>query len=414
VDIPRLIPIERHFPDYHLHDLAGAIRAEFHRAGPPIAGGARIAVAVGSRGLANLPLIVRTVVDCVKEAGGRPFIVPAMGSHGGATPEGQLGVLEGYGVTEDFIGAPIESSLAVAELPRGDLPNRVYMDRRAFEADGTIVINRVKPHTDFHGPIESGIMKMCVIGLGKHAQALEIHRFGVYGLRELIGPTARQVLKHGRILLGLGLVEDAHEQTAMVRAVRPAEFEEVEAILLAESRRLMPGLPVDNLDVLIVDEMGKEISGTGLDTNVIGRMRMKFEPEPDRPRITNIVVCDLTDASHGNALGVGLSDFITRRLYEKIDFRATYENVITSTNLERGKLPIVAECDRQAIGYALRTCGPIAPLDAGIIRIKNTLRLSEMLVSRPVLAALAGREDVAITGEERETVDAGGNLSEVW
>lgn len=294
------------------------------------------------------------------------------------------------------MGAPIKSSMQVVELPNDGIVNSVYMDKNAYEADGTIIINRIKVHTDFHSSTESGLIKMCVIGLGKHKQALAIHSYRVYGLKNLILPTARQVLKHGNILLGIGLVENAYDETAIIKAILPEKLEEEELKLLQYNRTHMPSIPVSQLDVLLVDEMGKDISGVGIDTNIIGRIGIQSETAPESPKITNIVVSDLTEASHGNALGMGLAEFITKKLFNKIDFKATYENVITSTFLDRGKMPIVADTDLQAFQYAIRTCGPIEIEKARVIRIKNTLHLSEIYVSPAVLEEIKDKQNITI------------------
>ena len=376
--------VQQQFESTRVKDVEATVINELLASGLNIKPGARIAIATGSRGVSNIAKVVRTVAQYLKSIGASPFIVPAMGSHGGATASGQKEVLESYGITESYCGVPIQSSMEVVELPQGDLKNKVFMDKHAYLSDGVIVINRIKPHTDFHGSLESGLMKMCVIGLGKHKQALAIHRFGVYGLRDMIPPTARQVLKTGKIILGIGLVENAYDETAIIRALRPDVMELEEKKLLDRAREYMPSLPVNELDILIVDEMGKDISGVGIDTNIIGRIAIKGEMDPLTPNITTIIVTDLTDVSHGNALGMGLADIITKKLYNKIELQATYENVITSTFLERGKMPVVADTEQQALLYALRTSGPIAVKDARIIRIKNTLRLGEMYVSRPV------------------------------
>ena len=381
-----LTRVLQHFPRPRIADdqLETVVRAQIRASGVAIPSGAHIAIAVGSRGIANIAAIVRITVDAVKEAGSVPFIVPAMGSHGGATAEGQQQVLASYGISEASVGAPVRASMDVVELPQDGLPNRVYMDRLAYEADATIVVNRVKVHTDYHGPIESGLVKMCVIGLGKHKGALEIHRHGTRGLKELIVPSARRVLKHGRILLGLAIAENACDEIAIIKALKPDEFEREEEQLLRWAKAHMPSLPVRQLDVLIVDEFGKDISGTGLDPNIIGRTKIRTQPDPECPDITSILLLDLTDASHGNAIGMGLADVITRRVFDKIDFAATYENVITSSFLERGFLPIVADDERAGLEYALRHCGSADPDNPRIMRIRNTLKLESLWVSAAV------------------------------
>lgn len=410
MNIPELIKVKRKFNNDRIENIEETVRQQIESSGVKIEKGKSIAIAVGSRGVANIHRIAKATVQYVKEAGAFPFIIPAMGSHGGATAEGQKAVLEGYGVTEKYTGAPIKSSMQVVELPQEGLKNRVYMDKHAFEADGTIIINRIKVHTDFHGTYESGLVKMCVIGLGKHKQALEIHRYGVYGLRELIPQTARQVLKHGNIIMGIGVVENAYDETVVIRAMKPSEIETEEIKLIQYNREIMPSLPAGHIDLLIVDEMGKNISGTGMDTNIIGRMRIAGCQEPEFPRVTNIVVTDLTEASHGNALGMGLADFTTKKLADKIDFKATYENTVTSTFIDRAKMPIVADNDRQAIEWALRTCGPIDIENARIVRIKSTLKLDEVYVSAALLDEVKAKDNVEVDGGFKPLLDDKGNL----
>lgn len=407
MDFPKLIKVRQSFAADQLTDIEGAVRQEIDRIGLTIEPGARIAITVGSRGIANLDRIVRATVDAVKARSASPFIIPAMGSHGGATADGQTDVLAGYGITEDAVGAPICSSMEVVELPQGSVGHKLYQDKLAYEADGIIVLNRVKVHTDFHGATESGLLKMCVIGLGKHKQALAVHRYGVHGIRDLLPTAAEQIIRSSRIILGLGIVENAYDQTCVIRAIRPQEMRQEEMKLLEICRRNMPRLPVSRLDLLIVDQMGKEISGSGMDTNIIGRMAIRGEAEPAFPDIRTLIVTDLTAASHGNAAGMGLADFTTKRLQNKIDYQATYENILTSTFTERGKMPIVAETDRQAAQFAMRTWGPVDPEDAAIARIKDTLHLAHLYVSKPVLQRCDGLEQL---GDEQEQFDADGAL----
>lgn len=401
----KLIRVKQKFPNECIEDIETAVKDEMQKSEAKFIRGSIIAIAVGSRGIKNIHRVVKATTEYLKTLGVKPFIVPAMGSHGGANAKGQKEVLESYGITEEYVGVPIRSSMEVIELPQGDLCHKVFMDRYASEADGIIVINRVKVHTDFHGKTESGLLKMCVIGLGKHKQALEMHRYGVYGLRELIPIAAKHILLNSKILLGIGIVENAYDQTMVIKAVRPEVMEEEEVKLLDICRENMPKLPVDRLDLLIVDEMGKDITGVGIDPNITGRIRIRNEKEPEKPDITNIVVTDLTESSHGNALGMGLADFITKRLYDKIDFKATYENVLTSTFLERGKMPIVADTDKKAVEYALRTCGQISPENARVIRIKNTLHLGEIYVSQSVYEEIKECENIEIMGQFEEMID---------
>ncbi len=410
MEIPKLLKVRQFFNRERIEDIEDRVRGEIVKLGISIRPGSEIAIAVGSRGIKNIERIVKATVDTVKASGGKPFIVPAMGSHGGATVEGQKRLLEGYGITEDYIGAPIRSSMEVVELPSNGLENRVFMDRFAYSADGTIVINRIKPHTDFHGEVESGLLKMCVIGLGKHKQAIEIHRFGTYGLRHLIPLTAEKIIRYGNILFGIGIVENAYDETMIIEGVMPEEFREADKRLLGVAKENMPSLPIERLDLLIIDEIGKEISGSGMDTNIIGRIYIDGEPEPEKPRITRIMVADLTEKTHGNAIGLGLADFTTKKLFDKINFEATYQNVVTSTFVLRGKIPVIAEDSRTAIEWALKTCGPIEIEDARIIRIKNTLSLSELYVSKSVLEEI--RDRVEIIGDFMDTCNEKGELTD--
>jgi hypothetical protein len=402
------------FPRPRLTDLAGAVRGqlEAHRRLFPPTG--TIAIGVGSRGVANLAEIVRSTVDTLRGWSLSPFIVPAMGSHGGATAQGQRQLLEDYGVTADAMGCDIRSSMDAVALDRGDLAHELFMDRHAHGADGVVLINRIKPHTDFHGSYESGLAKMAVIGLGKERQAIEMHRFGVPGLRDGIPRAAARVLASGKIIAAIGIVENAYDETMAIEALPASQVLAREPALLEIARANMPVLPVPALDVLIVDQLGKNISGTGMDTNVIGRMRIAGEPEPASPRIRAIMVSDLTTPSHGNATGTGLADVITRRLFDKIDVGVTYTNVFTSGFPERGKMPIVAPTDADAYACAVRACGPIEPGAERIARIRDTLHLSEVYVSAAVREDLLGRSDVEMVGGPEEMFEEGGALRPIF
>ncbi len=375
MNLPQMFLIRQRFAAGKLADVAGTLHAELAHCS--IGTGKRIAIAVGSRGIANLPAIVRGVADWVRAQGGEPFIVPAMGSHAGATADGQRQLLEKLGIT----GAPIRSTMEVVSLG-----GNAFLDRYAFESDGVIVINRVKPHTSFHSRYESGLMKMLAVGLGKHTGAEAIHRLGVPGLREEIPVVARQVLATGKILFGVALVENAYDETLALAAIPAIEISVREPSLLELARANMPHLPVDDIDVLVVDEIGKEISGTGMDTNVIGRLRIAGEGEPSRPRIKRIVVRDIRGDS---AYGIGLADVTTSRLVKSANWKMTQTNVETSGFLERGKLPVVMETDAQAIEWAL-------PAGSRVVRIPNTLRLEWVLVSESVRQGIAGRNTIEV------------------
>lgn len=411
--LPELTRVRQLFASDAIKDVAGAVRAELEHCPVPIPAGAEIAIAVGSRGIAHLAEIVRETAAWVIRKGGRPFIVPAMGSHGGATADGQRKVLGHYGVSEATVGAPVRSSMAVIELDRGDTGVPVYFDAEASRAHGTIIINRIKPHTSFHGRYESGLLKMIAIGLGKHEQAKAIHQYGLKGLRDLMPRVAMQVLKQGRILLGVAVVENAYEQTQVVKAVPAVAIADEEPGLLEIARANMPGLPVEDIDILVIDEMGKNISGLGIDPNVIGRLRIRGQPEPAAPRIAMIVVRSLTVESQGNAVGVGLADIITRRLFSAIDLGATCENALTSTFTERAKIPMIAETDQQAMEFALRAMPGTAGAGLRVIRIRNTLHLDELLVSPAVLDDIRGRREIEVAEPAGPWFDAAGAMSDV-
>lgn len=412
----RLIKIRQHFDAKALEDVRAALRSQLTRVDSSrIRPGARIAIGVGSRGISNLALVVKEVSDFVKARGAEPFIVPAMGSHGGATADGQREVLRLNGVSEETTGAPVHATMDVVELPRGALPHRIFMDRNAHESDGVILINRIKPHTDYHGRYESGLMKMALIGLGKLEGALAVHDFGIDGLRNMIGRGASHVLATGKILAGIGLVENAFHNTMMVRVLKGDEIADHEPALLRAATENMPSLPVDTIDVLVIDRMGKNISGVGIDPNITGRIGVRGQSDPPKPLIKSIMVCDLTDVSHGNAIGVGLADVITRRLYDKIERGEMYRNVVTSSFLERGKIPIVAENDREAFEIALRGCGHISAGQERFIRILDTLQLEEMYVSDAIAKELRTSPRIEVVSAEAvagaELFDGAGRLT---
>lgn len=374
--------------------------------------GARIAITAGSRGIANIERILKHLVHILKENSANPFLIPAMGSHGGGTAEGQLEILESLKITEDSIGVPILSSMEVVEIGRSSFGFPVLVDRHAAEADGIIVVNRIKPHTEFEGPIESGLIKMMAIGMGKHKGCLQVHKQTVhYGYREVIPEIGRVILGRLPILFGLAIVENVYDETALIRAILPSQFFVEEENLLAKAKRLMARLPFDEIDVLIVDEMGKNISGTGMDTNVIGRIMFIGEKEPEHPKITRTVVLNLTEESHGNAIGIGLADYTTQRLVDKIDALATSINSIAGMTPEKGRIPIALKTDREAVEAALTTIGAVDPEEARVVHIKNTLLIAEFDISEALLEEVKGREDLKLV-EELGTLsfDRKGNL----
>ena len=359
--------------------------------------GARIALTAGSRGIAHIDHILRHLVQTVRQKGGHPFLLPAMGSHGGGTSEGQVEVLKSLGVTEESTGAPIVSSMDVVEIGKSRFGFPVMVSKPAAEADGIIVVNRIKPHTEFEGPIESGLIKMMAIGMGKHRGCFEVHKQAVqYGYRDVIPEIGGVILSKLPILFGLGIVENIYDETAVIRAVLPSRFVEEEKELLSLAKKLMARLPFDKIDVLIVDQMGKNISGTGIDTNVIGRIMFIGEREPEKPNITRIVVLDLTEASHGNAVGIGLADYTTQRLVKKLDLSALATNAITAMTPEKGRIPIAMPTDQAAVDAALDTIGSIPPQEARVVHIRNTLEIGELEVSKAFLPEMEGRTDLEV------------------
>lgn len=347
--------------------------------------GTNIAITVGSRGIADIVPVLKTVIGLLKEEGFQPYLIPAMGSHGGGTPEGQRKVLAGLGITEEEMGVPIKACSNAVKI--GEVaPNvPVFLNEVAVESEGIIVINRVKPHTSFRGPVESGLMKMLAVGLGNPQGAATMHKFGPAGLREFIPKVANYILKNAPILYGIAIIENAQEKTAYVEGVEPEEFYQKEQQLLEKARSLMPRLPFQELDVLIVREIGKCFSGTGMDTNIIGRLRIQGEPEPEYPRIKRIVALDISERSEGNATGIGLADFTTDRLLAKVDWKTTYLNVLSTTFVQRAMIPMHFPTDGETIENALRSLGAKDVDEARVLVIKNTLDLSEIEFSESLL-----------------------------
>jgi hypothetical protein len=353
-----------------------------------------VAVGVGSRGIANLAAIVRATIAGLKAAGWQPFIVPAMGSHGAATAEGQAGVLAGYGITEERVGAPVRATMETVVAGRLEDGTPWHVDRFAFEAGAFFLVARVKPHTSFRGPVESGPAKMCCIGIGKQPGAQLMHTDGPAGLSRRVPQAARSAERSGLLLGALAIVENQRDETALVRGLSAAQVGgPAEEELLRDAARLLPRLPFERVDVLLVDRMGKDMSGTGMDTNVINRFRIVGQAESGKPQVTSIVAMDLTDATHGNAMGIGNADFIPARLLAKVDLVATYTNAITagSIGILRPHLPTILASGLDAVRAAVTMCG--APEgDVRLAWIHDTLHTEVMAVSPALLAATPGLE----------------------
>lgn len=393
--------VEQRFHAPKLADIQGKVHSELLR----IASNAdlkdkRIAVTAGSRGIQSIVPVLQTVVNFLKQKGAAPFIVPAMGSHGGGTVEGQLQMLSSLGITEDSIGVPVLATTDVVEVGHyNGIP--VFQNRNAYESDGIIAVNRVKTHTSFKSKLESGLSKMLVVGLGNPTGAANIHRFGVEGMKTLIEPMARVILDRTPVLFGLAIIENAEETTADIVGVQPDEWIDREADLLKKSKTLLPSLTFPEIDLLIVEEMGKSFSGTGMDTNVIGRLRIHGQAEPESPNINRIVVLDLADSSYGNANGIGLADITTDKLVRKIDDKSTYLNVMSATFVLRAMIPMAAPTEEKAIGWAIRSLGEIDPTQLKIVRIPNTLHLQHMWVSDALLEEAKAFAHVKLLNQEQ-------------
>lgn len=394
-----MIKVGLEFPNEKIADIEREVENEINKICINIKPKGTIAIAAGSRGISNIDVIIKTIIKTLIDRQFKPFIFPAMGSHGGANAKGQTEVLESFGITKETMGVPIKSCMDVVQLDSDGLDIDVFMDKHAYNADGIIAINRIKAHTDFTAETESGLLKMLVIGIGKHKQALAVHQRGIYGLSVMIPQIAKRVLGSGKIIMGLGIVENAYDETMIIKAIAPESFEAEEKELLKISKRNMPSLPVNELDILIIDQMGKDVSGSGMDTKIIGRRYIKNEEEFESPQIGKIIVSDITDGSHGNAIGIGLADFTTKRLFDKLDLDATYENVLTSTFVERGKIPIITANDKQAYEYALRVSAAVDSSTLKVMRIKNTLNLSEMYVSKAVYDLISCKHGIETLSE---------------
>lgn len=410
---PRMALVKQSSDIPAIEDVVTVVRQEIAALNLKPPGQARIAIAVGSRGISNHALVVKTIADELKALGTKPFIVPAMGSHGSATAEGQIMVLETLGITEKNMGVPICSSMEVVQLGITATGIPVLIDKIAFESDGIVLVHRVKAHTDFDGAIESGMMKLITIGLGNHQGAQMAHRFAVQrGFNQVIPVVARFVLQKAPVLFGLGLVENFYHKTAIIKAAKPDQLEETEKELLREAKRMMARIPFATLDVVIVQEIGKKISGTGMDTNVVGRMYNVAEPEAEFPKYTRIVALDLAEDTYGNAVGIGMADLTTRRLVDKIDYKATAINCLAGSAPEKGRVPITMESDKDAITAALMLCGPVTQENARMVWIKNTLELEQFYISEALLPEIRGNPNIeVIAGLAMLPFAADGNLS---
>ncbi len=410
MELFKIARVRQLLDDSRLENIEETVYQEIESLGirGKISKGDKVAIGAGSRGITNIERIVKQVVDYLKSLGAAPFIFPAMGSHGGATAEGQLKVLETLGITEKYLGCPIQSSLDVIKVGESEDGIPVYLDKFAAGADHIVIINRVKSHTFFHGEIESGLTKMCVIGLGKHKAALATHSSAVLRLGQhsiLLRRIAQVLMRNHPLLFGLAIVENAFGETAIIKALAGDEIEKEEPKLLAHTKEISPKLPSDTLDLLIIDEMGKDISGPGMDRNITGRGIGISEP-----KILRIFVRDLTQKSYGNAIGIGQADFTTTRLVKKIDRKATYANVLTSMIPDSAKIPAYFDFDQEALEAAFMTIDKKAK-DIEAVWIKNTSHLTEFYVSESLLPIVRKRNNLKLeSGLQPLQLDKEGNL----
>ena len=383
VPLPRMFHAAQAFPDRHIErqDIRQAIFDEIERAGVGgrVKPGMRVAITAGSRGIRNVDEITRSVVSFVRSRGATPFIVPAMGSHGGATAEGQRELLAGYGITEEAMGCEIRSSMEVQLLGTSELGKPVYMDKNAFESDGVILSCRLKPHNAFRGPVESGPCKMMTVGLGKQRGAEQVHSDGMDIIAQNIPTMAKVTLSTGKILFAIPCLENAYDQTLMFEAIPAEKILEREPELLKIAFKNMPSILVGSGDVLIVDRIGKNFSGTGVDPNITGTFSTPYAS--GGVQVQRTCFLDLSPESHGNALGVGLASCITRRIFDQIDTDAMYTNCLTSTVIKSAMVPCVMNDDLEAIRFCLHTCNRIDRANPRIIRIRNSLHLGEVMLS---------------------------------
>ncbi|MFP6601747.1 MAG: lactate racemase domain-containing protein [Pirellulaceae bacterium] len=415
---PQLFRLRQQFEGPVVDDVAGEVEQQLASLAlaEKIQPGQSVAITAGSRGIANIEIIIRGICQHLKALGAEPFIVPAMGSHGGGTAAGQQQIIESYGITEEFCGCPIRASMDTVVVCRAEEGFPVHFDQQASEADHVFVCGRVKPHTGFHGDIESGLMKMMLIGLGKHAGALIYHRAIMnYSFGQIVRSVAREVLAKCRIVGGLAIVENAYDETAKLAGVAPEKFEEEEKGLLVLAKQWMPRLPFDQVDILTIDEIGKNISGSGLDTNVVGRKYLDHRAaEEEYPKVKKIIVRGLTAETHGNAAGIGLAEFCLSRVVEQMNVQATRVNCLTGGHPTGAMIPLDYETDRETLDMALSTIGLIKPRESRLMWIRDTLDVAEVECSAAYMEEAQQRADLEVLTPLRDMpFDADGNLPDV-
>jgi hypothetical protein len=417
--LPRIFKIHQKIATPRLADVPKEMNALLDRFGLPgkIKPGERIALTAGSRGIRDKAKVLKVIATRLKALGAKPFLVPCMGSHGGATAAGQVEMLKHLGITEEFIGAPIVSSMEVKEIGRTKFGTPVLIDANiCAQADKIIVVNRIKPHTDFDFEIESGLNKMMVIGMGKHKGALMAHRLTIkHGYSTMLSEVQPIILKALPFFFGVGIVENQYDQTASLHLLEPQNFWEGEKPLLKKAKEIMPRLPFKQMDILVVDEIGKNISGAGMDPNVTGRLYFIGSPPLKEPKITRIFVRDLTPETEGNAIGIGFAEYTTTRLVKKIDPVPTAINSITGMGPECGRIPIAFDQDREALQAAFDNSGVLDAKDLRLVWIKNTLEMEYLWASEPMFnEAKANPLLEVISGLQDIPFDAAGNMVMAW
>jgi hypothetical protein len=409
--VPPLIKIRQNFPRPVITDIEGAVRRQIlkERIVSTIKPGMHIAITAGSRGVANIHIVIREICRICKERQALPFIVPAMGSHGGATAEGQRALIEGYGITEEFCSAPIRSSMETKYIGDTEEGNPVYIDKNAAEADGIIVVGRVKPHTDFRGPYESGIMKMMTIGLGKQYGAEQFHKKGAKYMAHNIPLYGNAIRTHTNVLFALALVENAYDETCIIQSMANEEIPQAEPPLLEKAKSLMGRILFDSTDVLIIDRIGKDISGTGMDPNVTGTFITPYAS--GGIQAMKRVVLDLTDKTHGALLGLGMADATTQRCFDRCNLYATYVNALTNTIFDGARIPLIFQSDKDAIQACLKYCGDNDKDNPRVVRIQDTLHLEEIWISEALLDEARENPMIEVLEEVKELpFDKDGNL----
>ncbi len=404
ISLPKMAYVDQEFPRPKVEDFAAAIQDQLaqHKEAIGDLSGKKIAITIGSRGITNQTEIAKALIDELKGQGAEPFIFPAMGSHGGGTEEGQRKIVEDYGITEESMGVPIISSLETKEIGKTELGIPVYFNIPAYEADGVIILNRVKPHTDFSGKVESGLQKMMVVGIGKIKGAQNLHNNTTsYPFDELIPATAKMVIETGKILGGLALIENAYHETAEIVFVPAQDIPEKEPELLNRAKNYMPSLPVESADVLVLDFIGKDISGVGMDPNIIGRRYRINTHWQEKPDITRIVLMDLSPKTKGNAVGIGLADFCTQRAVDKVDKKSTYLNAITSLNTVCSNLPLHFDDDRELLQHTFNSLGNLKN-GLRMLHIRDTLNLTRIEASEALLGDLMSHPNVTTISEPHQ------------